>query len=119
MPVVVLSQLNRSLESRADKRPMMSDLRESGAIEQDADVVMMLSRLAPSEQEGRENVIKLTVAKPRNGRTGIVELLFEKNIQRFLNLGGGSAADEPPPYESFDGDDSAVEEYYEEDDAPF
>ena len=81
-------------------------------------MVMMLSRLPAAEQEGRQNVILLTVAKQRNGPTGPVELLFEKNIQRFRNLDGDGGHNEPPPYQSFD-DDGPVEEYYEEDDTPF
>ncbi|MCF6285016.1 MAG: replicative DNA helicase [Candidatus Hydrogenedentes bacterium] len=121
-PIIALSQLSREAEKDEGGTPKLSHLRESGAIEQDADVVMMLSRLGAAEQEGRENVIRLTVAKQRNGPTGVVELLFEKNIQRFLNLGGDdglAAAGESVPYQPFDGDDSAVEEYYEEDDTPF
>jgi len=116
-PVIALSQLSREAEKDDGGAPKLSHLRESGAIEQDADVVLMLSRLSISEQEGRENVIRLTVAKQRNGPTGVVELLFEKNIQRFRNLEGGHD-DEPPPYQSFD-DDGPVEDYYEEDDTPF
>jgi replicative DNA helicase len=117
-PVIALSQLSREAEKDEGGTPKLSHLRESGAIEQDADVVMMLSRPGPAEQEGRENVIKLTIAKQRNGPTGVVELLFEKNIQRFRNLGDDGAGGEPPPYEPFDGADP-VEEYYEEDDTPF
>src|SRR5690606_37306172 len=85
-PVIALSQLSREAEKDDGGSPKLSHLRESGAIEQDADVVLMLSRPSVSEQEGRENVINLTVAKQRNGPTGPVELLFEKNIQRFRNL---------------------------------
>ncbi len=119
-PVIALSQLSREAEKDDGGTPKLSHLRESGAIEQDADVVMMLSRLGAGESEGRENVIRLTIAKQRNGPTGPVELLFEKNIQRFKNLGddGGAAPGEPPQYQPFD-EDYAVEEYYEEDDTPF
>jgi len=118
-PVIALSQLSREAEKDEGGTPKLSHLRESGAIEQDADVVMMLSRLSPAEREGREKVIRLTVAKQRNGPTGFVELLFEDNIQRFRNLDGAHEGAEPAPYESFDGDYDAVEEYYEEDDTPF
>ena len=117
-PVIALSQLSREAEKDEGGAPKLSHLRESGAIEQDADVVLMLSRLSVAEQEGRENVIRLTVAKQRNGPTGVVELLFEKNIQRFRNLDGGHDDGDAPPYQPFD-DDGPVEDYYEEDDTPF
>ncbi|MBI2426104.1 MAG: replicative DNA helicase [Candidatus Hydrogenedentes bacterium] len=118
VPIIALSQLSREAEKDDTGTPKLSHLRESGAIEQDADVVMMLSRLPAHEQEGRDNVVRLTIAKQRNGPTGPVELLFEKNIQRFRNLGDGGVAEPPPPYESFE-DAPAVEEIYEEDDTPF
>ena len=117
-PVIALSQLSREAEKDDGGAPKLSHLRESGAIEQDADVVLMLSRLGAAEREGRENVIRLTVAKQRNGPTGVVELLFEANIQRFRNLEGGYAGDEAPPYQPFEGDDM-VEDTYDEDDTPF
>jgi len=75
--------------------PKLSHLRESGAIEQDADVVLMLSRPPAHEAEGNEDLIKLMIAKQRNGPTGPLKLLFDRSIQRFKNLlDGGEEPDE-------------------------
>lgn len=87
IPVICLSQLSRAVESRNDKRPMLSDLRESGAIEQDADVVMFLYRdyyyTQKEESKGKGEVI---IAKQRNGPVGSAELAFNANYARFDNL---------------------------------
>jgi replicative DNA helicase len=96
IPVVVLSQLNRAPEGREGHRPRMSDLRESGSIEQDADVVILLHRedyYRRSEPDYEpDNKAELIIAKQRNGPTGRVELIFRERITRFENL---SYAEEP------------------------
>jgi len=83
IPVVALSQLNRNPEARADKRPQLSDLRESGAIEQDSDVVMFIHRDDADPERKRE--AELILAKHRNGPTGSVRLTFEPALTQFRN----------------------------------
>jgi replicative DNA helicase len=89
-PVVALAQLNRSLEQRAEKRPMLSDLRESGALEQDADVVMFIYRDEVYNPESAERgTAEVIVAKHRNGPTGLVRLAFLNHYTRFANMAKG------------------------------
>ena len=90
VPVVALSQLNRGPEQRTDKRPMLSDLRESGSIEQDSDVVILLHREDQYEKESpRAGEADLIVAKHRNGPTATVTVAFQGHYSRFVDMAVG------------------------------
>ena len=95
VPVVALSQLSRAPEARSDHRPLLSDLRESGALEQDADVVLMLFRadMYPDAKPEDQGKAELIIAKQRNGPTGSIELAFLKQHTRFEDLAGGYRAE--------------------------
>ncbi|MBQ1470358.1 MAG: replicative DNA helicase, partial [Schwartzia sp.] len=89
VPVIALSQLSRSVESRQVKRPMLSDLRESGSLEQDADIVMFLYREDYYDKETeQQNVTEVIVAKHRNGPIDTVRLYFDKEFTRLANFAG-------------------------------
>jgi replicative DNA helicase len=90
IPIIALSQLNRSVENRVDQKPILSDLRESGSIEQDADLVLMLynnpSNNLKSSDDSKFHLIELIIAKQRNGPIGMVNLNFDKTRTKFFNL---------------------------------
>jgi replicative DNA helicase len=87
VPVIALSQLSRGVEKREEKRPMLSDLRESGSIEQDADMVLFLHRDDYYQDDAeRRNIAEVIIAKHRAGSTGSVDLLWLPNYTKFTNL---------------------------------
>lgn len=105
VPLIALSQLSRGVEQRQDKRPMMSDLRESGSIEQDADIVGFLYREDYYETDKDEEAgddpdnqkIEIIISKQRNGPTGMVELAFVRNINKFIDIEYNIPDDNIPP----------------------
>lgn len=93
VPVVVLSQLNRNVEFRADKRPLLADLRDSGSVEQDADVVMLLYRDEYYNQQSKDRgICEVNIAKNRNGPIGVKKLQFTESLTRFADLAYGSTS---------------------------
>jgi replicative DNA helicase len=92
VPIIALSQLSRKVEERTDKRPLMSDLRESGAIEQDADIIVMMYReeyYKPDTQE--KGSAEAIIGKHRNGPVGTVKLSFQGEFTKFANYASGSS----------------------------
>jgi len=101
-PVLLLAQLNRSLEQRSDKRPILSDLRESGSVEQDADVVLFLYRDELHNPESPDKgCVELLVRKNRAGKTGVIPLAFQGEFCRFMPLAGGLPSWNKPENEPF------------------
>lgn len=96
VPVIGVAQLNRGPESRTDKKPMMSDLRESGSLEQDADMVLLLHRPEYYNTDDRPGEADLNIAKHRNGRTEVINLQFQGKFSRFVS-GIRANQEEPPP----------------------
>ena len=98
-PVIALSQLSRGPEARTNKRPMLSDLRESGAIEQDADLVMLLYRDKYYNQESEDDSTEVIIAKHRNGSVGTVKLKFHGEYTKFITI-----EDDPTSGEAYSDD---------------
>ncbi len=86
VPVLAAAQLSRAVEQRSDKRPVLSDLRESGSLEQDADIVMFIYRPEVYEEDSQfKNLAEIIIANHRHGPTGDVQLVFRKNLAKFEN----------------------------------
>jgi replicative DNA helicase len=86
VPVLAAAQLSRAIEQRADKEPQLSDLRESGSLEQDSDIVMFIHRPELYEKETlKHHLVQIKIAKHRNGPVGTIELVFRENLTKFEN----------------------------------
>jgi replicative DNA helicase len=86
VPVLAAAQLSRAVEQRADKEPQLSDLRESGSLEQDSDIVMFIHRPEVYDKDTlKENIAQIKIAKHRNGPTGTIELVFLSSLAKFEN----------------------------------
>ena len=116
IPVIALAQLNRTVENRPDKKPLLSDLRESGSIEQDADVVLFIHRAEyygiktyPDNQQPTENTAEIIIGKQRNGPTSTIRLVYQKEYARFEN-GDFSHLDQPPDLRFNPSDDMGNDE---------
>jgi replicative DNA helicase len=95
LPIIAISQLNRGLEKREEKTPQLSDLRESGAIEQDADLVLFIHREEMFNPEGEKGKAQIIVGKNRHGATGNVPMTFIKEYTRFENYAEDDGVPEP------------------------
>jgi replicative DNA helicase len=98
LPIIAMAQVNRDPEKREDKRPLMSDLRESGSLEQDADVVMLMFRpdYYQRDKSQHNNIAEVNIAKHRNGATGTVKLRFHRDQTRFEDLASHYSQDDIP-----------------------
>ena len=94
VPILALSQLNRAVDNRPNRRPMLSDLRESGAIEQDADLVLFLHQEEGKAGAAEAEEVELIIGKQRNGPVGTIPLLFNKRHSRFVSPAPGSWQEE-------------------------
>ncbi|MBO7187539.1 MAG: replicative DNA helicase [Clostridia bacterium] len=100
VPVLALSQLSRGIETRTDQTPQLSDIRESGAIEQDADIVMFISRKKEIKDENdNPNIAEISISKHRNGPTGTIKLFFKGECTKFMNLEDNPQTEETPQEE--------------------
>ena len=100
VPVLALSQLSRGIETRTDQTPQLSDIRESGAIEQDADIVMFISRKKEIKDENdNPNIAEISISKHRNGPTGTIKLFFKGECTKFMNLEDNQQTEETPQEE--------------------